>query len=220
MKLQKIKVVFSILILFCLSVFSGCTADVKLELKKDGNVQVSFKGGAGQAFTKMIQAATGTGGPGADLEIYDTNEIAMELAKSGFSNVQVNSNKADITVSMTENTGKSFLFTSGILKKTKEELSTELTPKSLSAFYSTADEQIVMILDLLLAPVFNDETMTQEEYLEILASFYGEGIAKELKESTIKITLVNVNGKKVNQTIPLAKLLCLDETISLHSSNL
>lgn len=219
MKSQKIKVIFSVLILSCL-VLTGCTADVKLELKKDGNVQVSFKGGAGQAFTKMIQAATGTGGTGADLEIYDTKEIAKELSKSGFSNVQVNSNKADISVSMTENTGKSFLFSSGILKKTEGELSTELNPKNLAAFYSTADDQIVMILDLLLAPVFNDEEMSENEYLEILASFYGEGIAKELKESTIKITLVNANGKKVNQTVPLVKLLCLAESISLHSSNL
>lgn len=220
MKLHKNKLFFSVLILSCLACFTGCTADVKLELKKDGNVQVSFKGGAGQAFTKMIQAATGISGAESGFEIYDTKEIAMELSKAGFSNVQVNSNKADITVSMTENTGKSFLFTSGILKKSESELSTELNPKNLADFYASADEQLAMILDLLLAPVFNDETMSENEYLETLASFYGEGIAKELKESTIKITLVNANGKKVNQSIPLVKLLCLAESISLHSSNL
>lgn len=199
----------------CAVFFAGCTADVKLELKQNGDVDVRFQGSAGAAFTKMIQASTGTG-----VEIYDTKEIEKELSKSGFSKVKVTSNKADITVSMTENTAKSFLFTSGILTKTTTDLSTQINPKTLAAFYTTADEQIAMILDLLLAPVFNDETMSEEEYLETLASFYGDGIASELKESVVKLTLVNAQGKKATQTIPLTKLLCLAESISLHSSNL
>ena len=38
---------------------SSCTVDLSLVLQKDGSVDISFEGGTGQAFTKMIFAAAG-----------------------------------------------------------------------------------------------------------------------------------------------------------------
>ena len=59
-----------------------------------------------------------------------------------------------------------------------------------------------------LSPVFNNDYMSEEEYLEMLASFYGEPAAKEVQDSFVKIILIGKNGKKEEQNLPLVQLLC------------
>lgn len=58
-------------------------------------------------------------------------------------------------------------------------------------------------MDLLLAPVFNDEEMTVEEYLEVIAAFYGDSVAEELKTSKVKVTS---KGWSKNYSLP--EILC------------
>ena len=59
-----------------------------------------------------------------------------------------------------------------------------------------------------LAPVFNNETMSETEYLEILGSFYGDGAADEVSKSIVKINLVSKDGSKQTLKYPLSQLLC------------
>ena len=65
-----------------------------------------------------------------------------------------------------------------------------------------------MILDLFLAPVFNDEEMTEAEYLEMVGAFYGEAAAKEVGESLVKINLISKDGSKETLVYPLSQLFC------------
>ena len=214
-KKNTFRYIFLVLVTFCAVALSACTADLTLELKKDGQIAVAFKGSAGPAFTKMIQAATGN-----DSVVFETEEIAAELEKSGFINVNATSNNADIQVSMVDAAQKTFIVNSGLVQTEKNDLSVILNAKNLYNFYSTADEQIVMILDLLIAPVFNDEQLEESEYLELLGSFYGDSIAQELSQSVLNLTVIGADGAKKEQKIPLATLLCLADQLVIHSSNL
>lgn len=189
--------------LILLGGLTGCTAEAQVEFKDNGSAEITFKGSAGAAFTKMVQSATGN----PDI-VFEDDQIAMELTRSGFTNVNASSNKSDLTVRATDAECSTFMFTSGLFVKKSDGIRSDITRKTLAGFYSLADEQIVMLLDLLLAPVFNDEEMTADEYLETLASFYGQGIADELKTSTLKLTIIN-KGKKSTQNIPLVDLLCM-----------
>lgn len=207
---NKLYVFFCFCVIGITALISGCTSEVELKLKEDGKVDVQFKGSAGPAFTKMIQSATGN-----SQVIFETGEIKLELEKSGFTNVKVTSNKSDLMVSMTEPAAKTFLSKSGLVQTNKKAIKAEVNRNNLANFYNTADDQIVMVLDLLLAPVFNDEEMTTNEYLETLASFYGAGISKEIAESVVKVTVCSPDGKKDSKNIPLATLLCLNETIEI-----
>ena len=90
----------------------------------------------------------------------------------------------------------------------KGRLNASITRKSLEDFYNSADEQTRMTLDLFLAPVFNNETMSEEEYLEMVASFYGEAAAKEVSESQVKINLISKDGSKQTLIYPLAQVFC------------
>lgn len=206
-----------LIVLAVCTLFTGCTSEINLELKKDGSVDVVFSGSAGKAFAAMIASATGTStgsSTGATNVIFDTKEIEYEMSSNGFSQVKASSKKgSDLTVTMTDKNGKSALFTSEVVNVKDGKLNASLSPQSLVKFYKAADNQTVMFLDMLLAPIFNDEVMTQEEYLEVLASFYGEEIAEEMKNSSFRITLKNPDGTKTVQNIGFTKLLTLNEVI-------
>lgn len=192
-------------LLFSVFLFS-CNVDLQLSLKKDGSVDITFNGGAGKAFSKMILSATGES---AD-SIYDTKEIGYELAKAGFSNVKVVKGKTgtDLVITMTDLKQSSYLFTSGIVREEKGVLKTHITPKSLKDFYASADEQTQMVLDLFLAPVFNDEQMSVAEYLEMLGTIYGADAAREVDESVINVTSVALDGTKSQKRISFGGLMC------------
>ena len=212
---RTLKLIFACAAFMC--VFAGCTSEIILELKKDGSVDVVFSGSAGKAFSAMIYSASGMTpeqAQEAGTAFFDTKEIEYEVGTKGFSTIKaVSKNGTDLTVSMTDKNGKSVLFTSGIISVKDGKLNACLSPQNLVSFYKTADSQTVMFLDMLLAPIFNDEQMSQEEYVEVLASFYGEEIAQEMKESSFRITLKNPDGSQTIQKIKFTKLLTLDETL-------
>ncbi len=187
--------------------FISCTTEVTLAVQSDNSVTIKFDGGAGEAFSKMISSAAGMGGESENL--IDTEEVSYELAKAGFSDVKINQkNGGAVSITMSDKKQTSYIFTSGIAKCEKGKLSAVITRKSLEDFYTSADEQTRMILDLFLAPVFNNEEMTEEEYLEMVASFYGTVAAKEVAGSFVKINLISKDGKKESLNYPLTQVFC------------
>lgn len=197
------------LMVFCAS----CTSEISLELKKDGSVDVEFSALAGKAFATMINSVSGNGAVSSSV-IFDTKEIEYEMSSNGFSQVKAASkNGSDLTVTMTDKKGNSALFSSGVVSIKDGKLNAALSPQSLINFYKEADSQTVMFLDMLLAPIFNDEVMTEEEYLEVLAAFYGDEIAEEMKKSSFRITLKNPDGRTSVQNIGFTKLLTLNEVL-------
>lgn len=187
----------------------SCTTEVTLTLQKDDSVAVSFEGGAGKAFAKMISSAAGISGEADNSLLIDTASVSYELAKAGFSDVKVNqNNEGSVSISMQDMKQTSYLFTSKIVKAEKDRLIAAISRKSLEDFYSSSDEQTRMILDLFLAPVFNDEEMTEKEYIEMVTSFYGEGAGKEVGESLVKINLISKDGSKQTIVYPLSQIFC------------
>ena len=201
---RTLKLIFAAaaLIVLCAS----CTSEITLELKKDGSVDVEFSGAAGNAFAALLGSSGSV--------IFDTKEIEYEMGTNGFSKVKAVSKKGtDLTVTLTDKNKKSAMFTSGVVSVENGKLTASLSPQSLVSFYNSADSQTVQFLDMLLAPIFNEEQMSHEEYVEILAAFYGEEIAEEMKSSKFRITLKNPDGSQTVQTVPFVKLLTLDEVL-------
>ena len=204
-----------ILILIFHLLFISCQAEVTLTVQSDDSVAIVFEGGAGEAFTRMISSAAGMNGAaaaesqGSSDFLIDEASVSYELAKAGFSDVKVLQKKGGaVRISMTDKVQSSYLFTSKIVNAEKGKLSASLSRKSLEDFYASADEQTRMILDLFLAPVFNDEEMTEAEYLEMVGAFYGEAAAKEVSESLVKINLISKDGSKESLVYPLSQLFC------------
>ena len=192
---------------------TGCTSKINIMLNKDGSIDVQFSGTSGLAFETLIKTASGV----KDGEVvFNTNEIEYELGKNGFSNVRVSSKAGtDLNISMSDKTKQSSLYKSDVLKSDKTSITATLSAKKLLDFYNSSDEEIVSFLDLLLAPVFNDEVLSESEYIETIAAFYGQGAADEIAESSFDVTLSTPDGKSSSHIIPLVKLLTLNETLTL-----
>ncbi len=202
-----LSIIISVLAVF----FISCQAEVTLTLQKDDSVDIRFDGGAGAAFAKMISSAAGVGNQNAPSNemLIDTDAVSYELAKAGFSNVNVNQKQGGaVSIAMSDKTQTSYIFSSQIVKADKGCLIAAITRKSLEDFYNSSDEQTRMILDLFLAPVFNNEEMTEDEYLEMVGSFYGENAANEVAESLVKINLISKDGTKETLNIPFTQLMC------------
>lgn len=206
LKHNKIFRFFSVLILAgLLALAASCTTDITLTLRQDDSVDIYFDGGAGEAFTNMLLSASGSD---AGMAALDAKEISYELAKAGFDGVKVAVNDTNVKITMTDKKRSSYIFNSGIVKFEGGKLAVNLTRKSLEDFYTSSDEQTRMILDLFLAPVFNDENMSESEYLEMLASFYGNPSAKEVETSFVNIKLIDKKGKEEKIRLPMTQLLC------------
>lgn len=198
--------------ILCASIlFFSCKTEVTLQLNKNGSVDVRFSGGAGKAFTQMILAATD-----GEEAVFDTAEISYQLGLNGFTNISAaTKGKTDLTVTMSDSKKSSYLFTSGICSVKDSTLSVNLDTNKLNKFYNSSNEMMQQVLDLLLAPVFNDEVMEENEYLEVIGSFYGDAAAEEIRYSDVKIIIIQPDGKKSEKTIPMVKLLTLTSSIQL-----
>ena len=83
------------------------------------------------------------------------------------------------------------------------------TPANLSALYASLPETVRSYIDLFMAPVFSVESMTKSEYLDLVASVYGQNLADEIAGSSVSIVLSapDASGKKKKVSVPLADLL-------------
>lgn len=190
-----------ILAIFSVFVLISCTAEITIKDTAQG-VELSFNGAAEKGFEKLINSM------GAENQAFiDPVQITDELVKEGFSNVKVSQTAvSDLSISMLSKDFNNFLFKSGVLRSENKFWVTDFSKEKLLAFYAMSDSQIVQVLDLLLAPVFNDEEMTVEEYLEVIASFYGDSVAEELAESKIKI--ISKNNAVNTKVYSLPEILC------------
>lgn len=198
---------------FSVFLFFSCSAEIVFEVKKDGNVKISYDGDLNGDFLQFLINQNGKNTE-LDLGNIENTELDVEvltesLKNSGFENVQILSGKLkNILITMEDKSQKSVLFYSKLLKMQNGSLSVDFSYENLRNFYENADEQLQSDLDLLLAPVFNDEKMTETEYLETIATFYGEKMASELAESFISLIVININGKQQVQKISIPKILC------------
>lgn len=203
------KIISAVLAGFSLFALISCTSEVTLTAQKDGSVKVNFDGKCGPYFETMLRSfSEAENGP-----LFDVSGIKTSFITDGFQNVAVKApDSVGISVDMIA-PKKTYLFSSGLVISAENNVFLKVSPEILKNFYKSADEDIVSVLDLLLAPVFNDEVMSQDEYLETIGSFYGEDASAEIGSCEIKLNLVSADGKKKEVSVPLTKLLTLTETL-------
>lgn len=193
--------------------FFSCYAEITFEAEKDSCIKISYTGDFSGEFLQFMMSQDGEisdlGQKDFENSELDNQALKESLENSGFENVQIVSGKLKkLIFKMEDKSKKSALFMTNLLKMQNGTISVDLSYENLKKFYDNADEQLQSDLDLLLAPVFNDERMSETEYLETVAAFYGDKMADELAESFIKLVIINADGKKQVQKISIPKLLC------------
>jgi len=117
------------------------------------------------------------------------------------------------------------------LNKEKPNITFLLDRETLNNFLMSLSTEDKEYLELLMAPSLQNAIMSDEEYIELIASAYGKKIASELKTSTLilsfetpsKIKKINLSPKidyetketKVVFSIPLTYILVMNEPIKI-----
>lgn len=201
------------------SCFSSCKVFISLSQLQNGDVALEFSGIPEEAFINTIKSFLTNDSESTTNKnlIIDTNQIQNFLINSEFTNVDVsNQVGANVDIKMTIPKNKTFIFDSNLIFSDKnDDFGIELSPKTLQSFYANADEQIVSILDILISPAFYGEEISEEEYIETIASLYGNDVADEMNKSEIFFSLKNKNGKVVKKSLPLKTLLTLKDAIKI-----
>ena len=202
--------------------FSSCKVFLSLTQNQNGDVNVEFSGIPEEAFINTIKSFLATDSESTTNKnlIIDTAQIKSFLINSGFTNVEVsNQIGANVDIKMTIPKDKTFIFDSNLVFSNNSESNSsfgiELSPATLQTFYANADEQIISILDILISPAFYGEEISEEEYIETIASLYGNDVAAEMNKSEIYITLKNKSGKTLKKSLPLKTLLTLKQSIKI-----
>lgn len=204
------KILIKIVILFLPLLFFSCSSDITLELQEDGKIKITYSGNFASDFTKNLLLQNNfeqEDFQNEDVQL-DEQSLKESLEKSGFSNIIFLSNNLEkLCIQMEDKNLQSSFFNTGLIEIDKNTIKTNFSSENLKIFYNLADEELQMNLDLLIAPVFNDEQMPVEEYIEMISTFYGEQIAEEIKNCKLQITTIDSKGKNVI-SLGIPELLC------------
>ncbi|MCR4627283.1 MAG: hypothetical protein K5640_06505 [Treponema sp.] len=201
-----------------MSLFASCSADLEINIDKNGTANVKFNSSMGTALEKLIKSLSESENSeqekSSDHSIFNEEEIRQSFIILGFKNV--NSKVKDLSgifidaVLQQESQDvdkKKFL--SDAIKISSEKATLTFSPENLKKMLESTGEDFQSYADLFMAPVFTGEAMSIEEYKELLGGVYGNAVAEELTSSNLKITLRLASGKKAVYSVPFAEILTL-----------
>ena len=215
---------FSLISILIFTIFS-CSPALSISLKNDDSADIQLEISNTESFFSNFSAFMDF----SEDNFYDKEILSLNLEELGFSNINLETGKnADLKLfaqlknlsNLEQENPLSSLF---IKKQDSFEIS--INPDNLIEVLETIPE-ITDYLDLLMAPVYTGEEITEQEYLELFATVYGESFAKDFENTNfvVKINVldkiknietakdniasVNFEGNVANIKIPLYKLLC------------
>ena len=215
---------FSSILILIFTIFS-CSPALSISLKNDDSVDVQFEITNTESFFSNFSAFMDF----SEENFYDKEILSSNLQSIGFSDINLEIGKnADLKLFAQLNNFSQLKeenpITSLFIKK-QDSFEISINPNNLIEVLETIPE-ITDYLDLLMAPVYTGEEITEQEYLELFATVYGDSFAKDFENTNfvVKINVldkiknietandniasVNFEGNVANIKIPLYKLLC------------
>lgn len=215
---------FSLISILIFTIFS-CSPALSISLKNDDSADIQLEISNTESFFSNFSAFMDF----SEDNFYDKEILSLNLEELGFSNINLETKKnADLKLfaqlknlsNLEQENPLSSLFI-----KNENSFEISINPDNLIDILETLPE-ITDYLDLLMAPVYTGEELSEQEYLELFASVYGESFAKDFENTTFmlqvnvsekinnieiakdNIASVNFEGNVANIKIPLYKLLC------------
>ena len=187
--------------------FASCTSSVELRANGDGSVNITYDAAFGSAFTEIMQSLSG----GGTSPLFDADEMTAQFRAAGVNDVRIAS-PADTSLGIRLRLPKNGIdpvSQAGCISRSGNTLSLTLSPESCAKLYTLLPETMQSYIDLCMAPLFLGEPMPQSEYVDLIASVYGEALDDEAARAKIKISFFAPNGEKAIKTIecPLVDLL-------------
>ena len=195
--------------LFCSVILflTSCKSQIKITFSKNAcTVKYSTKLGKALFYTFYVFA-----GETESEKIFDTEQFKQIFSEGGLKNVSAESKVIDeisIQGDIDGNNGD-FISGSSIIKSSNngKNVEIEFTRNNLLKMYDNMPSIMRSYIDLFMAPVFTEEEMSNEEYLELISSVYGQILADEIKTSTVDFIVVLSDGKTKQFSLELIDLI-------------
>ena len=195
---------------FLLFLLCSCKTELKISVLPSGKIAVEYCAVPGKAFSETILAISGEEIYSDEPIVFNANQIKTSVDQTGLEEVDVSGIKnSTLDIKGIIPSDKTDIFSkSGIIKygTTAKDVEIVISVETLQKFYELCPEQFQNYIDLFMSPSFTGEEMTTEEYVDLVASVYGQELADEVLTSKLKITLQN-NDKKVIKEISLLDIL-------------
>ena len=223
-----------VIVLFC-PIFFSCNIDVTLRENENltYGITVNVTGSreieeAMHGVLKLVDARA----------IFDQGAIVDKLTKSKANDISVTTTSlCNLNASfVTETVSDLFPEKNSLITHEKNITTITLDEQTVNDCLAMLPDESLTVLDLLSAPIFTQENLGEEEYLQNISVLYGENIVNLLKPGTITLSFksqkpvksaksepsdfatCDVKKNEVKFTIPLVKLLCLRERLLLTIS--
>ena len=207
------KYLYSVIYLIALLGFVGCSSKLSVTAKADKSTDVSFQTAMGPVLSSTIRSiTTGMGSNYVNSKngqgLFSAETIQEAFRDSDFTNVKVatpTQNSLSIAASLphadkqTHATGT--LRAADFITCSENVMVLTISPANLKTMTEGLPQSTKGYLDLFMAPVFNGEKMTKSEYRALIATVYGENIAKELESSNIDVELLPPKGKSIKKAL-------------------
>lgn len=195
--------------LFCSVILflTSCKSQIKITFSKNAcTVRYSTK--LGKALFDTFYAFAGET---ESERIFDTEQFKQIFSEGGLKNISAESKVIDeisIQGDIDGNNGD-FISGSSIIKSSNngKNVEIEFSRNNLLKMYDNMPSIMRSYIDLFMAPVFTEEEMSNEEYLELISSVYGQILADEIKTSTIDFIVVLSDGKTKQFSLELIDLI-------------
>lgn len=195
--------------LFCSVILflTSCKSQIKITFSKNA-CTVKYSTKLGKALFDTFYAFAGET---ESERIFDTEQFKQIFSEGGLKNVSAESKVIDeisIQGDIDGNNGD-FISGSSIIKSSNngKNVEIEFTRNNLLKMYDNMPSIMRSYIDLFMAPVFTEEEMSNEEYLELISSVYGQILADEIKTSTIDFIVVLSDGKTKQFSLELIDLI-------------
>lgn len=195
--------------LFCSVILflTSCKSQIKITFSKNA-CTVKYSTKLGKALFDTFYAFAGET---ESERIFDTEQFKQIFSEGGLKNVSAESKVIDEISIQGDIDGNNGDFISGasIIKSSNngKNVEIEFTRNNLLKMYDNMPSIMRSYIDLFMAPVFTEEEMSNEEYLELISSVYGQILADEIKTSTVDFIVVLSDGKTKQFSLELIDLI-------------
>lgn len=195
--------------LFCSVILflTSCKSQIKITFSKNA-CTVKYSTKLGKALFDTFYAFAGET---ESERIFDTEQFKQIFSEGGLKNVSAELKVIDeisIQGDIDGNNGD-FISGSSIIKSSNngKNVEIEFSRNNLLKMYDNMPSIMRSYIDLFMAPVFTEEEMSNEEYLELISSVYGQILADEIKTSTVDFIVVLSDGKTKQFSLELIDLI-------------
>ena len=195
--------------LFCSVILflTSCKSQIKITFSKNA-CTVKYSTKLGKALFDTFYAFAGET---ESERIFDTEQFKQIFSEGGLKNVSAESKVIDeisIQGDIDGNNGD-FISRASIIKSSNngKNVEIEFSRNNLLKMYDNMPSIMRSYIDLFMAPVFTEEEMSNEEYLELISSVYGQILADEIKTSTVDFIVVLSDGKTKQFSLELIDLI-------------